>query len=203
MRVEFVTGEADFASMTFHHHAPVPHITIDFDNNQDHDWSRWEGTWSLAEGQYLHWRLLSAKTTYGNENWHLYRGSGYYDGPGHRGCWIFVRARNPANGMELGQNNGDFIQAYYAYIRTDGVYLGKQNFNWHYITGANINLALDTWYTMKVVVSGSNIKVYLDDMNQPKIDYTDHSAQVFTAWQSGTSHSIKNLFYFDNFKVYP
>lgn len=203
LRVEFVTGEADFASMEFQHHASVPHLTDNFDGSKSGDWKQWEGSWSVSGGLYHSAGGTFAKTTIGDDHWADYTVEAdirMNEGGGDSG--IIVRGTNPANGLELGQGNADFMQGYYAYIKTDGVYLGKQNYNWSPLTGVNLALSTGTWHKMKVVVQGTNIKVYVGDMNVPKIDYNDYSETAFTHGKAGlrTAHQSTS---FDNFTVYP
>lgn len=203
LRLEFVTGEADFASMDFRHHAAVPNMTDNFNDNNSDGWKRWEGNWSVSGGQYHSAGGTFAKTTIGNDNWANYTVEAdirMNESGGDAG--LIVRGRNPANGLDLNQGSGDFMQGYYAYIRTDGVYLGKQNFNWSALTGVSVPLAINTWHKMKVVVNGTNIKVYVGDMSVPKIDYTDHSVTAFTHGKVGfrTAHKSTS---FDNFVLYP
>lgn len=202
LRLEFVTGEADFASMEFQSYASVPSITDDFNDNNSDGWKRWEGNWSVSGGQYHSAGGTFAKTTFGNDNWTNYTVEAdirMNESGGDAG--IIVLGRNPANGLELGQGNADFMQGYYAYMKTDGVYLGKQNYNWNNLTGVNLPLAANTWHKVKVVVNGTNIKVYVGDMNVPKIDYNDNSPTAFTHGKVGLRTAYKNTS-FDNFALY-
>lgn len=203
LRVEFVTGEADFASMEFHHHVAVLHLTDNFNDNNSDGWKRWEGNWSVSNGQYHSAGGTFAKTTFGNDNWANYTVEAdikMNEAGGDAG--LIIRGKNPANGLERGQGNADFMQGYYAYIKTDGVYLGKQNYSWSNLTGVATPLAINTWHRMKVTVNGTNIKVYVGDMNVPKIDYNDYSPTAFTHGKVGfrTAHKSTS---FDNFTLYP
>lgn len=203
LRVEFVTGEADFASMEFHRYAEVPNWNDDFNDNNSEGWKRWEGNWSVIDGQYHSAGGTFAKTTTGEDHWANYTLEAdvkMLESDGDAG--VIIRGTNPANGLELGQNNGDFLQGYYAYIRTDGVYLGKQNFNWSKLAEFATPLDTHSWHKLKVVVNGTNIKVYVDDMSVPKIDYNDHSPQPFTHGKIGLRTAYKETL-FDNVKMYP
>lgn len=203
LRVEFVTGEADFASMEFHKHAAVPSLTDNFDDNNSDGWKRWEGNWSVSGGQYHSAGGTFAKTTFGNDNWANYTLEAdirMNESGGDAG--LIVRGKNPANGLERNQGNADFLQGYYAYIKTDGVYLGKQNYNWSNLAGFTVPLSINTWHKMKVVVNGTNIKVYVGDMTTPKIDYNDYSATAFTHGKIGLRTAYKSTS-FDNVVLYP
>ncbi|RJX37587.1 DUF1080 domain-containing protein [Paenibacillus pinisoli] len=203
LRVEFVTGEADFASMEFHTHAAVPSLTDNFNDNNSDGWKRWEGNWSVSGGQYHSAGGTFAKTTFGNDNWANYTVEAdirMNEAGGDAG--IIVRGTNPADGLERAQGNADFLQGYYAYIKTDGVYLGKQNYNWSNLAGFTTPLAINTWHKMKVVVNGTNIKVYVNDMTTPKLDYNDYSPTAFTHGKIGLRTAYKNTS-FDNVILYP
>jgi hypothetical protein len=52
---------------------------------------------------------------------------------------------------------------------------------------------------MKVVVAGNNIKVYVGDMVNPKIDYTDNSNPFITGKVGMRAHYAHT--HFDNFSV--
>jgi hypothetical protein len=78
------------------------------------------------------------------------------------------------------------------------VVLGKQNYNWTQLRSAAGSYTLNTKYTIKVEVSGANIKVYVDDMNAPKIDYTD--PDPFISGKVGL-RAYNAYVLFDNFSV--
>jgi hypothetical protein len=114
---------------------------------------------------------------------------------------IMFRVNNPANGKEL-VDNPDYQQGYYAHINTSGIYLGKFNYGWTSLSSVSTPLSTNTWHHMKVVVKGTNIKVYVGDMTNPKIDYEDNSANPFTHGKVGLRSMYKHT-HFDNFTVNP
>ncbi len=71
----------------------------------------------------------------------------------------------------------DDYDGYYVGISTAGnnVTLGKANGSWQQLTSTPVDLNTDQWYHVKVVAKGTNIKVYVGDMNTPKIDFSDAS----------------------------
>ena len=71
----------------------------------------------------------------------------------------------------------DEYNGYYAAISADGqnVILGKADGNWHQLTSTEMNIQADTWYQVRVEAVGSTIKIYVNDMNNPKITHTDYS----------------------------
>ncbi|WP_311774056.1 carbohydrate-binding protein [Metabacillus elymi] len=183
IKVEMVKGEFDFRS-------------IDFSLNNDEEPPAVEGEYSTSPGTF-------AKSVIGDSKWKDYTveadiniGAGTGDGG------LIFRVNNPANGIELSQNNPDFMQGYVAYINKDGVHLGKFNYNWTYLKGADISEPLNTWQHIKVVAKGTNIKVFVGDDDTPKIDYTDNSSTAFTQGKVGL-RSNYNYTKFDNFVLKP
>lgn len=183
IKVEMIEGEFDFRSIQF--------SVAD------------EGEPPAIEGEYSTSPGTFAKSVIGDSRWKDYTveadlniGAGTGDGG------LLFRVNNPANGIELGQNNPDFMQGYIAYINKDGIHLGKFNYNWEYLKGAELNEPLNTWHHVKVVAKGTNIKIYVGDMNVPKIDYTDNSSTAFTQGKLGLRSNYKQTT-FDNFVVKP
>lgn len=183
IKVEMVKGEFDFRS-----------IDLSLDDEEKEPIT--EGEYSTAPGTF-------AKSVIGDSKWKDYMietdiniGAGTGDGG------LIFRVNNPANGIELGQNNPYFMQGYVAYINKDGVHLGKSNYNWTYLEGAEISKPLNKWQHMKVAVKGTNIKVFVGDMVNPLIDYTDNSSTAFTHGKVGL-RSQYNYTKFDNFLVKP
>jgi len=113
---------------------------------------------------------------------------------------IIFRVNNPAlggagNDPALGT---DFYQGYFVSLSSTSVILGKQNYSWTQLSSAVGAYSLNTKYTLKIVTSGANIKVYVTDMNTPKIDYTDPNPLINgkVGYRSFNSHV-----HFDNFTV--
>lgn len=183
IKVEIVNGEFDFYSFRFHNDPAI-----------------------LKQGMYKSEAGGFAKSVIGDSGWSDYtietdiklaRGT---SGPANTG--ILLRVNNPSTGNDWGQNNADFMQGYAAYLTADGVHLAKFNYNFEYLTGIALSGTIDTWQHMKVVVSGANIKIYVGDMNQPLIDYTDRSSTVYTHGKVGVrSFFTESLI--DNFTVRP
>lgn len=183
IKVDIVEGEFDFYSFRFHNDPAV-----------------------LKQGMYKSEAGGFAKSVIGDGGWSDYTieadiklASGT-SGPANSG--ILMRVNNPATGNDWGQNNGNFLQGYSAYLTADGVHLAKFNYNFEYLTGTALSDTVDTWQHMKVVVSGANIKIYVGDMNQPLIDYTDRSSTAYTHGKVGVrSFFAESLI--DNFTVKP
>lgn len=201
LKVEFVTGEADFSRMTFHKHAAVPATSDHFDDGNDNGWTRFEGTWAVENGEYSSGGSGPAKAVFGDADWADYTVEAdlkMIDSEGDAG--LLVRVSNPSHGTERGQNNLDALQGYYVYLTTSGVNLGKMNYNWKFLAGSAQSYSTNTWHHIKVVVSGTNIKVFVGDMASPKIDYTDTSLNPFTHGKIGVRTLNKHA-HFDNISV--
>lgn len=183
--VETVNGEFDFHSIEFYENTEEEEEEIETD-----------GTYTSSVGTF-------GKSVIGEKEWKNYSVEAdikLVDGIGDGG--LIFRVNNPANGMERAQNNPDFMQGYVAYLNEEGVHLGKQNYNWEYLAGTEMTELEDEWQHMKVVVKDANIKVYVGDMDNPKIDYTDNSVTAFSHGSVGVRSHFSNA-EFDNFLVKP
>jgi len=203
LRVEFVTGEADFSRMTFAKNAGVTAMSDNFNDGNDDGWTRFEGTWAVEGGEYSSGGSGPAKSTIGDARWADYTVEAdikMIDSGGDGG--LIFRVSNPSHGTERGQNNYDAFQGYYAYLTSGGVSLGKMNYSWTPLAASAQTYATNTWYHMKVVVNGANMKVYVGDMANPKIDYTDNSLTAFTHGKVGVRTANKHT-HFDNLSVSP
>ncbi|MCJ7842891.1 carbohydrate-binding protein [Lederbergia sp. NSJ-179] len=183
IKVETVKGEFDFHYFSFHEQDEYQEIER-------------EGVYRSGAGTF-------GKSVIGDRDWHNYIVEAdvqVVDGKGDGG--ILFRVNNPAHGKELNHNNADMLQGYVAYINKDGVHLGKFNYNWTYLEGSKLDDPIDEWQHMKVVVNGTNIKIYVGDMDKPKIDYDDHSATAFIHGKVGVRSFYSDTKY-DNIFVRP
>lgn len=71
----------------------------------------------------------------------------------------------------------DEYNGYYFGISSSAkrIELGKSNGAWNSLKIVSMDIVQDQWYNVKIVAKGSNIKIYVDDMEIPKIDLTDTS----------------------------
>ena len=69
----------------------------------------------------------------------------------------------------------DEYNGYYVGISSSAkrVELGKSTGAWNSLQIADMDIVPDQWYNVKIVAKGTNIKVYVNDMVTPKIDYND------------------------------
>lgn len=79
-----------------------------------------------------------------------------------------------ANRLSFGP---DEFNGYYFGISSSAkrVELGKSNGAWTSLKTASMDIIPNQWYNIKIVAKGSSIKIYVDDMNVPKIDFSDSS----------------------------
>ncbi|QGR00359.1 carbohydrate-binding protein [Paenibacillus psychroresistens] len=200
IKVETVTGEYDFYTLKFVQADNSSFTKTDsFATAFSGDWNWSGGNWSIVSGAASINNM--GKRTLGSTGWSDYTVEADIKGIGGLNSGIMVRVQNPAQG---GADNDaglgtDFYQGYFASISTGGVGLGKQNYNWTALASVAGTYNLNTWYHMKVVVSGNNIKVYVVDMVTPKINYTDNSTPFINGKVGLRAHAANTQF--DNFSV--
>jgi len=200
LKIETVSGNFNFYEMRFEEaDDSVVTLSDTFDTAFSPDWNYSDGSWNVVSGEadingY-------GKTTIGNTGWTDYTVQAdvtYYDN--FNGGLIF-RVNNPAlggagNDPALGT---DYLQAYFVSLSSNGVILGKHNYNWTQLAGkTGETYVTNKKYTLRVEVKGSNIKVYVDDMETPKIDYTD--TRQFICGKVGLRVCSAHV-RFDNFSV--
>jgi beta-xylosidase len=130
-------------------------------------WRTYGGSWAATGGRYTVGSSLGGKalldTNFGDFS---------YDadvtvtaGSGDAG--LAFRVTSPATGA-------DAYNGYYAGISPAGrVVLGRAANNWTQLGTANLTVAVGTTYHLRVTAVGSSIKVYIDDLANPKISVTD------------------------------
>jgi xylan 1,4-beta-xylosidase len=200
LKVETVTGEFDFYTLQFKEADNAAFTKTDnFATSFSSDWNWSGGNWAIESGEASIDNV--GKRTLGSTGWSDYTVEADIKGIDNLNSGIMVRVQNPAQGG-AGNDPGlgtDFYQGYFAFISPGGVGLGKQNYNWTALASASVPYSLNTWYHMKVVVNGNNIKVYVGDMVNAKIDYTDNSTPFINGKVGLRAHNAHT--HFDNFNV--
>lgn len=199
LKVEIVSGDFDIYKMQFvEANNSTTTITDAFNTTFSANWNYNDGTWAILDGK----AVVSGygKRTLGSTAWSDYSVQTDVTYTNTMNAGIIFRVNNPALGgagkdAALGT---DFYQGYYVTLNANSVVLGKQNYSWILLRSAAGTYSLNTKYTIKVVAVGSNIKVYVDDMNTPKIDYTD--TNPFISGKVGL-RSYNTTTHFDNFTV--
>ena len=199
LKIETVTGEFDFYKMQFEE-ADNSLVTKSdaFATAFSPDWNYSDGNWTIQSGQ----AKVSGygKRTLGSTGWSNYTIQTDITYTDVMNAGVIFRVNNPAlggagNDPALGT---DYYQGYFVSLSANNVMLGKQNYNWTQLATTPGTYALNTKYTIKIVASGANIKVYVTDMTTPKIDYTDPNP--FINGKVGFRSFNANVL-FDNFTV--
>ncbi|MRN53684.1 family 16 glycoside hydrolase [Paenibacillus monticola] len=166
--------------------------TNDFAAN-DSGWVRYGGTWSVSGGSYNVNSVSADKsllTPYPSKMSYTLEGDIKLNNSG-QGSLVF-NVSNPAAGADL-------QKGYAAGIDSAGsIWLGRFNNNWTSLQTVTASIATNTWYHMKITVNSGTIKVYVTDMNVPKITYAD---ATFTSGTVGVRGGFNNSVSFDNIKV--
>ena len=199
LKIEAVEGEFELYEMQFRdgNNTSVT-VTDTFDSSFSKNWNYTDGAWSIVSGQ----ASINGygKRALGNIGWTDYTIDCDVTYKNGMNAGLIFRVNNPSQG---GENNDsrlgtDFLQGYFVGIGTDKITLGKHNYNWKSLATSPGSFTLNKKYHIRVVVEGANIKVYVDNMTTPKIDYTDPSP--FISGKVGfRSHNTNVLF--DNLTV--
>jgi len=152
---------------------------IDFDETRNFDgsfgtsWKYADGDWSINDGNaYIDGY---GKRTYGSKAWRDYTVETDIMFTRSMNAGLIFRVSNPALGgagdsPSLGT---DYLQGYFVGFNYSQVVLGKHNYGWESLSNASGNFSLNTWYHLRVVVNDNRIRVFVDDLNTPLIDYID------------------------------
>lgn len=147
----------------------------DFQDGNDTGWTHFGGSFAVASGVYT----LNNPSGTGKSSWVTPSSDQTLEvdvriasGGGDAGA-IF-RASSLGTGA-------DAMNGYYAGLNESGdaLVLGRMNGVWTQLASVPLTIAVNTWYHLKVVAVGSDIRVYVTDMNAPKIHVTDGT------WASG------------------
>jgi hypothetical protein len=179
LKVEHVSGDFSCYEMQF---KPADNesftIVDDFENGFSPEWNYSDGDWKIESGQ----AVINGfgKRAIGNAGWTDYTIETDITYAGGMNAGIIFRVNNPAIGgaNDSPQLGTDYLQAYFVGLGSNNVALGKHNYGWETLTSASGSYSLNTIYHIKIVTLGANIKVYVNDMTTPKIDYTDTSPLI-------------------------
>jgi hypothetical protein len=159
----------------------------------DSGWARYGGTWSISGGTYNLTSTSADKsilTPYPSKRNYTLEGDIKLNNAG-QGSLMF-NVTNPGTGA-------DAQKGYAAGIDSAGqVWLGRFNNNWTQLSLVSTTISTNTWYHMKVVVNEGNIKVYVGDMTNPKINFTD---TTYANGTIGVRGGFGNSISYDNITV--
>lgn len=114
----------------------------------------------------------------------------------------------------------DDYNGYYVGINsnTNQVILGKANGEWNQLAAADHEININQWYHIRIVAEVAEIKIFVDDMEVPKIEFTDNSFktgsigvrsyQAITHWDdirvvSAHASSVSSLYQENQLIFYP
>ncbi|OYX86138.1 MAG: hypothetical protein B7Y83_02475 [Flavobacteriales bacterium 32-34-25] len=149
----------------------------EFITNETNNWVNFGGSWQQQNGKYYAHStgikgVKSIATTTDFSDLIFDATVTILDDNAQAG--ILFRINNASDGA-------DIYQGYYVGLNTNGqIVLGKSDNSWTQIKSADAVIKKTTPYHLKVVAKGSAIKIYVDDMNIPKLETTD------TTFQSGS-----------------
>lgn len=165
-----------FANVQFDNVVFTRSVSIDdFQDGDDSGWTRYGGSFAVTGGVY---RLDNAGGS-GKSAWLTPTGDMTLEadvriasGGGDAG--VIFRATSIGIGY-------DAMNGYYAGLNESGdvLILGRMDGTWNELAAVPVSVATNTWYRLKVVAMGPDIRVYLGDMSRPKIHVTDG------VWSSG------------------
>lgn len=199
IKIEIVTGGFDLYKMQFEEADNTIVTKSDaFATTFSSDWNYTDGTWEILSGQAS--INGHGKRTIGSTSWTDYTVQSDVTYKNTFNGGLIFRVNNPSLGgagkdAALGT---DFYQGYFVTLSANGIVLGKQNYNWTQLASATGTYTLNTTYTIKIEVVGANMKVFVNDMNLPKINFTD--TNPFINGKVGLRVHNANVL-FDNFSV--
>ena len=159
----------------------------------DSGWVHYGGAWTVSGGTYNVNSVNADKsvlTPYPSKINYTLEGDVKLNNAG-QGSLIF-NVTNPSAGADQQKGYGAGIDS------AGTVWLGRFNNGWTQLQSVNTAIATGTWHHLKIVVNSGNIKVYVGDMNTPKISYND---AVFTGGTIGVRGGFNNSVSFDNIKL--
>jgi hypothetical protein len=173
LKIETVSGNYNFYEMYFKEaNASITTLSDAFDTAFSPQWNYVDGVWKITSGEAEITGF--GKRTMGNTGWTDYMVQADITCVSGVNAGLIFRATNPALG-EAGssaQAGTDFLQGYFVGFVSNGLVLGKHNYNWTQLASkTGESYVVNRKYTLKVEVKGNNIKAYVD--GALKIDYSD------------------------------
>ena len=200
IKVEAVSGEFNLYKMQTNaaENAVVTKGDTFDDGRFNSEWNYSDGPWTVTSGQAKIDGF--GKRTMGDTGWSDYTIQTDVTYTNNMNGGLIFRVKNPALGG-AGNNpqaGTDYYQGYFVTLDRSGVVLGKQNYSWTQLTSASGSYVTNRKYTLRAVVAGDNIKIFVDNMDSPVINYTD--PDPFINGKVGLRVHNANI-NFDNFTV--
>ncbi|MCM3698073.1 family 43 glycosylhydrolase [Paenibacillus macerans] len=202
LKLEVQQGSMDFAWMEANEFTPVTGIKDGFEGKTTSGWFRYEGEWSVKDGQLRASSLQPAKIVTGEYGWADYSVEADLTVPEKGGqTGLLIRVTDPANGLELNQNRDDFLRGYYVYADGTGLHLVKHNYDTVPLADAAYPLPPEgEWIHLKVAAVGTRITVYADNGSKPVLEYDDRSDRPFLHGKIGLK-SVATASRFDEVEI--
>ncbi|REE78537.1 carbohydrate binding protein with CBM6 domain [Paenibacillus taihuensis] len=204
LTLETTRGTLDAAWFAASPYAPVVAKKDDFSVKFIPGWTRYEGIWSVKDGQLRVTSDEDGKILTGEDGYTDYAVEADVTVPEEDGqAGILVRVTEPANGMELNQNRNDFLRGYFAYVDGQGVHLTKHDYSTALLADAKTVLPKPgEKLHLKVSAIGNTIAVYAGTSAEPLIRYVDDSDSAFLHGRVGLK-SVGGSARFGAFQVAP
>lgn len=188
-KLEIAAGNLDFDWFRVGRYSLVEKWEDNFDDGNDFGWNRFEGMWSVKDGELRASSVSPAKSLTGEPGWTDYIVQADLQRMEMEGrAGLLIRASEPANGLEQNQNRSDFVQGYYIYIDNEGLHLAKINygiFPLKSVPWGTEGPGTDGKLHLKVSAQGATIEVYTGDSGDPILSYTDRSTVPFLQGRIG------------------
>ncbi|MDO3408438.1 family 43 glycosylhydrolase [Saccharibacillus sp. CPCC 101409] len=185
------------------HTSPEP-SSDDFEDGNVFGWTRYEGDWSVKDGQLRASSLQPGKILYGDYGWTDYSAEADLSVPEEGGqSGVLVRATEPANGLEQNQNRDDFLRGYSVFLRDGRIHLVKHDYNTQPLADVPYELPpAGEWVHMRVAVEGTVIAVYMQSEDEPVLTFDDRSEQPWLQGKAGFK-TAGTAARFDDFAIEP
>lgn len=142
----------------------------DFSTNEINKWVNFGGSWQPQDGKYFAqpMGIKGIKSIATNTNFSdLIFDVTLTILDENAQAGVLFRVTNPSDGA-------DTYQGYYVGLSTNGqIILGKSDNNWSEIKVVDAVIKKSVTYHLRVVAKGPEIKIYVDDMNIPKLKAND------------------------------
>lgn len=174
LKIVAVSGDFDFYSMHFVMADNVPFDEkLDFEFSFGKGWEYYDGNWSIQDKKAVIFGY--GKRAFGSSLWTDYTVKTDILFTRRLDAGLIFRINNPANGgADDDPVQGNiFLQGYSIRFSPSNVILEKHNYDKRILATSPGSFTTDTWYNLKVVLMDANIRVYVDDMLNPAINYTD------------------------------
>jgi Glycosyl hydrolases family 43 len=163
--------QVSYDRMVFNSDGTIAPVTMKVkDNFADGNalgWKTYGGGWSVRSGQYAAARSYGGKALLDTNFTDFTQDTDVTVTSGGGDAGVVFRVSQPATGT-------DSYRGYYAGISTQGrVLLGRANNGWTPLASTALPVVAGRQYHLRVTASGSNIRVYVDDLTTPKLTVTD------------------------------